>query len=88
MARPTLDEAPTADELAAMRPVDRYVALSRLARTCGTLPKVLADARKIALVEALSQPDVTATTLAARAEQSLGRISQLFKLTKPAGTET
>jgi hypothetical protein len=89
VARPTLGTAPTAEELLAMSCVDRYVAISRLARTTGTLPRVLHRLRLAALSEALAHPDLTATALAARAEQSLGRVSQLYKLARlTAGQES
>jgi hypothetical protein len=91
VARPRFRNGPTADELLALNPVDRYVRITRHARDWGTLPKWMADMRKAALPEALAHPGVTATALAERAEQSLGRVSQLFNLVTGAtavGQET
>lgn len=84
MARPTLNTAPTAQELAVVDcPVERYVTITRLARTLGTLPKPIADLRKEALTEALGAGH-TAAQIAGRADQSEGRVSQLLKLIRTA----
>lgn len=88
MARPTLDTAPTTEEVAAVDcPVDRAALISRIARQCGTLPPRLAKLRRAAIGEALAAGH-TATSIAKRAELSLGRISQLTEPRAAAGTES
>lgn len=80
MARPTHDTAPTAEELAAVTcPVDRYVAICRVARTLSTLPRPLAALRMRTLLEALALPGVTTVSLAARAQVSHPQVSRLHK---------
>lgn len=84
MARPKLNTAPTAEELAVVDcPVERYVTITRLARKWGTLPKPMADLRKKALTDALAAGH-TAAKIAVRADQSDGRVSQLLKLIRTA----
>jgi hypothetical protein len=77
VARPRLGTAPTAEQLAAVGcPVDRTAAISRFARTCGTLPSGLSRLRRAAIREAIAAGH-TMTVIAARADLSIGRISQL-----------
>jgi hypothetical protein len=74
---PTLDTAPPTDELAAIVcPIDRAAAISRLARTYGTLSTPLAKIRRAALLEARAAGHKV-TALAARTGLSEPRISQL-----------
>lgn len=77
MARPTLGNMPTADELAAVEcPVDRAAQITDLALNRRTLPKTHADIRLAAILEALAKK-VTTTELAERLQMSVGRVSQL-----------
>lgn len=80
MARPKLTDVPPLAELAAIAcPAERYVALSRIAEAFRTLPTGHAQLRRRSLVEALDLPGRTMTALAEMANQSQGRVSQLYK---------
>jgi hypothetical protein len=73
---PTLADAPSADDVAALRcPVDRARLLTRIARQCGTLPPLLADLRTAALIEARVEHGVV--RLAKKVGLSAARISQI-----------
>lgn len=73
---PSLADAPTTDEVAAVIcPVDRARLLTRLARHCGTLPPALSTLRRAALIEARVEHGVV--RLAAKVGLSPARISQI-----------
>lgn len=77
MASPTLTAAAMVDELAAIPcPVDRAVAVSRLAEQFGNLPPALAKLRRDALQEARDAGKAV-VWLAAQAKLTPGRIYQL-----------
>jgi len=78
-ARPTLADAPNAEELAAIEcPVDRARRVSAVARQYGTLPGYLAELRRAALIRA-RQAGHTISYLACEIGLSKGRISQLTR---------
>lgn len=94
MARPRLNTAPTAEELAAEPcPLERVAAITDFARTGRTLPKPLAALRLLWLRQAFDAEHTT-TAIAERLEVSVGRVSQLARRAgvrprfdrKPAGS--
>lgn len=86
MPAPTLAAAPTAEELSTIAcPLTRARIVTALARTCGTLPRPLADIRRASLTEARQTGRLLAS-IAAEVGLSPARISQLTAHTTQAGT--
>lgn len=79
MAHPTLRDAPTADELAAVTcPLERAAVITDWAVGRRTLPKPLSDQRLEALRQAFAANHTT-TSIARRLRVSVGRVSQLAR---------
>jgi hypothetical protein len=79
VARPTFSQAPTAEQLAAIEcPMERFALISRFGRSVGTLPHWLSEHRDADYLAAVAKAG-TAAALAAFANVSPGRLSQIAK---------
>lgn len=86
MTGPTLDDAPTVDDLLAIEcPIRRAALITEFGRKAGTIPGPLARLRIKALRSARFEMEKSAGYIAAHVGLSRARI---FQLTKPAGTES
>jgi hypothetical protein len=80
--------APTAEQLAAVAcPVEGFALITRHGRDLSTLSSALAALRLVFLADALAAQH-TATAIAAAAEVTVGRVSQLAKRIRPLAEES